>query len=254
MKRIGIIGVGEIGRAIVTGLCDGAGTSPEVFLSPRGARTAAELSERYEGVQVCAGNQEVVDRSELVMIAVRRQDRHDALAGVRVDGDKVVVNVMAGVGNDDLRQTLATDAPLVRAIPLPAIRERRSVTVTYPSHPEVNSLFEQMGGVLPVADEAAFNVFSALTGTLTAHYWYLATLTSWAADQGITPDDADRYIRGLFQGVGRALSDESRSLSQLAADHETPNGNNERIRTTWFDPANSAALKKALDDLLTDLK
>ncbi|MER5547294.1 NAD(P)-binding domain-containing protein [Streptomyces sp. NPDC002589] len=254
MKRIGIIGVGEIGRAIVMGLRHGGGTSPEVFLSPRGARTAAELSERYEGVQVCADNQEVVDRSELVVIAVRRQDRHEALAGLKVDDDKIVIHVMAGVATDDLRQTLATGAPVVRAIPLPAIRERRSVTVTHPSHPEVNSLFAELGGALSVADEAAFNVFSALTGTLTAHYTYLATLTSWAAGQGIASDDADRYVRSLFQGVGRALSDETRSLHQLAAGHETPGGNNERIRTTWFDPANAEALKKALDGLLDDLK
>ncbi|WP_234341621.1 pyrroline-5-carboxylate reductase dimerization domain-containing protein [Streptomyces sp. NRRL S-1813] len=123
----------------------------------------------------------------------------------------------------------------------------------YPSHPEVNSLFERLGGVLPVADEAAFNVFSALTGTLTTYYWYLATLTSWAADHGIASEEADRYVRSLFQGVDRALSDETRSLHQLAADHETPNGNNERIRTTWFDPANSEALTSALDALLADL-
>jgi pyrroline-5-carboxylate reductase len=32
VKRIGIIGVGEIGRAIVTGLCDGGDKSLEVFL------------------------------------------------------------------------------------------------------------------------------------------------------------------------------------------------------------------------------
>ncbi|MFJ9614108.1 hypothetical protein [Streptomyces noursei] len=68
MNRIGIIGVGEIGRAIV-------------------------MSLRHGGV--------------------RRQDRHDALAGVRVDDDRIVVNVMAGVGNDELRQSLATGAPLV---------------------------------------------------------------------------------------------------------------------------------------------
>jgi pyrroline-5-carboxylate reductase len=61
VQRIGIIGVGEIGRAVVMGLCDGVDRPPEVFLSPRGARTAAELSARYEGVQVCAGNQEVVE-------------------------------------------------------------------------------------------------------------------------------------------------------------------------------------------------
>ncbi|MFB7510178.1 NAD(P)-binding domain-containing protein [Streptomyces broussonetiae] len=253
MKRIGIIGVGEIGRAIVTSLRHGGDESTEVFLSPRGARATAELSERYEGVRVCVDNQEVVDRSELVIIAVRRQDWRDALAGVRVDDDKIVVNVMAGVGNDDLRRTLAAGVPLVRAIPLPAIRERRSVTVVYPSHPEVNSFFDRLGGVLPVADEAAFNVFSALTGTLTTHYAYLATLTSWAAGQGIAPEDADRYVRSLFQGVGRSLSDETRSLHQLAADHETPNGNNERIRTTWFDQVNSQALTGALDALLIHL-
>ncbi len=205
-------------------------------------------------MRTCAGNQEVVDRSELVIIAVRRQDRHDALAGLRVAEDKIVVNVMAGVGNDDLRRTLATDAPLVRAIPLPTIRERRSVTVVYPSHPAVDSFFEHLGGALPVADEPAFNVFSALTGTLTTHYAYLATLTSWAATHGIPSDDADRYLRSLFQGLGRSLSDQTRSLQQLAADHETPNGNNERIRTTWFDQANSDALKKALDALLADLR
>ncbi|MGW3497119.1 NAD(P)-binding domain-containing protein [Streptomyces sp. NPDC001020] len=254
MQRIGIIGVGEIGRAIVEGLRKGGGASPDVFLSPRGARTAAELSERFEGVHVCADNQGVVDRSEVVIIAVRRQDHHEALVGLKIDDDKTVVNLMAGIATDDLRRTLATGAPIVRAIPLPVARERRSVTVTCPSHPVVDSLFEQLGGALPVADEGAFNVFSALTGTLTAHYAYLATLTSWATGHGIASDDADRYVRGLFQHVGRSLSDETRPLHQLAADHETPEGNNERIRTTWFDPGNAAALARALDGLLADLK
>ncbi|SFW78730.1 pyrroline-5-carboxylate reductase [Amycolatopsis australiensis] len=223
------------------------------FLSPRGARTAAELAERHEGVEVCAGNQEVVDRAELVILAVRRRDWRDALAGVRVDG-KIVVNVMAGVGHDDLRRTLGAGTTLVRAIPLPTVRERRSVTVVHPSHPEVDAFFARLGGALPVADEAAFDVLSALTGTLTTHYAYLAALASWATGHGISPGDADRYVRGLFQGVGRSLGDETRSLARLAADHETPQGNNERIRTTWFTPANVEALTQALDGLLADLR
>ncbi|WP_131738740.1 hypothetical protein [Actinomadura roseirufa] len=59
-------------------------------------------------------------------------------------------------------------------------------------------------------------------------------LTSWATVHGIASADADDYIHGLFQGVGSALS-----LQQLAADHETPNGSNERIRSTWFTPAST---------------
>lgn len=252
-QSIGIIGVGEIGRALVEGLCEGIEEPPTIHLSPRGAATVAELDRRYANVRVCGDNQEVVDRSEMVVVAVRRQDRHEALADVRVGADRILVNVMAGVANDDLRRTLATDAPLVRAIPLPAVRERRSVTVAYPSHPVVDAFFDHLGGVLPVADEAAFDVFSALTGTLTTHYRYLDTLVSWAAGHGIAAEDADRYVRGLFQAVGRALGDRTRSLGQLAADHETPHGNNERIRTTWFDEANSRALSGALDGLLADL-
>ncbi|MFE6776751.1 NAD(P)-binding domain-containing protein [Streptomyces sp. NPDC057702] len=254
MRRIGIIGVGEIGRALVEGLRHGGDTSFDVLLSPRGAGTAAELAERFEGVHVCADNQEVLDGSDVVIIAVRRQGHREALAGLTVDDDTTVVNLMAGVAADDLRHTLATDAPIVRAIPLPAVRERRSVTVTHPSHPVVDSLFDQLGGALPVADEAAFDVFSALTGTLTAHYAYLATLTAWAADHGIAPDAAERYVRGLFHNVGRSLGDGARPLRHLAADHETPGGNNERIRTTWFDPANAASLRESLDGLLADLR
>ncbi|MFI7693237.1 NAD(P)-binding domain-containing protein [Nonomuraea sp. NPDC049655] len=253
MQRIGVIGVGEIGRAIVTGLCEGPGERPQVFLSPRGARAAAELSQRYADVHVCASNQEVVDRAELVVIAVRPPDRHDALAGLRVADDTIVVNVMAGVAVEELRKLLDTGATLVRAIPLPAVRDRDSVTVTWPSHPVTDALFERLGGVLAAEDEAAFNVFSALTATLTTHLSYLATLSTWAAGHGVPPEVAEGYVRGLFQGLGRALGDESRSLARLAADHETPNGSNERVRTTWFTPASSQALAGTLDDLLDRL-
>ncbi|MER5948124.1 NAD(P)-binding domain-containing protein [Streptomyces sp. NPDC001904] len=253
MRRIGVIGVGELGRALVEGLCGGSDTPPEVFLSPRSARTAAGLAERYASVRVCADNQEVVDRADLVIVAVRRADQDAALAGLRVSDDKIVVNAMAGVRTDALRQLLGTGAPVIRVIPLPTVRERRSVTVTHPSHPEVDALFERLGGALPVADEAAFDVFSTLTGTLTTHLAYLATLTTWAAEHDVPAADAERYVRGLFQGLGRALGDDRRGLRRLAADHETPKGNNERIRTTWFDDDNADALKKALDGLLADL-
>ena len=260
---IGIIGVGEIARALVEGWCgDGSGTGaeggrgqayPAVHLSPRGAETAAELAGRFADVRVCGDNQEVVDRATVVIIAVRPQDRGDALAGLTIPDDRVVISVMAGVSLDELRESLGTGAPLVRAIPLPAVRERNSLTVVWPAHPVAAELFDRLGGSLVPSDESAFGVFSALTGTLTSHYWYLATLTEWASEHGVAAADVDRYVRGLFQGVGRALGDTSRSLPQLANDHETPNGSNERIRTTWFDAQNARALRSALDGLLTDL-
>ncbi|GAU70690.1 pyrroline-5-carboxylate reductase [Streptomyces sp. NBRC 110611] len=43
VQRIGIIGVGETGRAIVEGLRNGGSASPDVSLSPRGAPTAGTV-------------------------------------------------------------------------------------------------------------------------------------------------------------------------------------------------------------------
>lgn len=253
MKRTGIIGVGGIARAIVGGLCGGGEEPPEIFLSPRGARTATELSQRYPSVRVCADNQDVLDRSQLVFIAVRPDQYAEALTGLRVGSGRVVVNVMAGVGTAELRQVLDTDTALVRAMPQQAVQERQSVTVTCPSHPDVDALFDYLGGVLPVADEGVFDVFCALTATVSTHFAYLAAVVAWAERQGIPSENADHFIRNLFQGVGRQLGEETRSLPQLRAEHETPNGANERIRITWFESA-SPALGKALDELLVDLK
>ncbi|MET9450923.1 hypothetical protein [Streptomyces cinerochromogenes] len=47
------------------------------------------------------------------------------------------------------------------------------------------------------------------------------------------------------------MGDGARSLDRLAGDHETPNGLNERVRTTWFGTANSEALAGTL---LADLR
>lgn len=254
MERIGFIGVGEISSAMVAGLSDGIDAPPPISLSPRGAATAAALAGQYQNVQVRASNQEVADHADLIVIAVRRADRHAALAGLRIGAEKTVVNVIPGVSETELRELLGTEAPIVAAIPLPTVRERRSVTVTYPENPVVEAFFDRLGGAQPVADVTAYNVCSALSSTISTHLAYLASLGDWAAGHGLPPEAADRYLRSLYQGVGRAMGDETRSLHRLAAEHETPGGSNERVRTTWFDKANTEALEATLDGLLEDLE
>jgi pyrroline-5-carboxylate reductase len=43
----GVLGVGAIGAAIVTGLCENVEDAPEVLLSPRNAGIAAGLAQRF---------------------------------------------------------------------------------------------------------------------------------------------------------------------------------------------------------------
>jgi pyrroline-5-carboxylate reductase len=47
---LGIVGVGAIAEAIVTGLCEGKESPPTIHLSPRGAARTRRLAARYRRV------------------------------------------------------------------------------------------------------------------------------------------------------------------------------------------------------------
>lgn len=253
-RIIGIIGVGEIARAIVAGLSEADEVPQRILLSPRGAAAATDLATRFPNVAVAASNQEVADGSTVLFLSVRPENREVALRGLRIREGTVIISVMAGVSHDELHRLLRTEAAIIRAIPLPAVRERRSVTATYPSHPASTELFDRLGGTLPVASEASFAALSAVTGTIASFLQYLSTIAGWAKANGVPADAAELYVRSMFSSLGSGLEDRDRTLAQLRRDHETPGGINEQLRSTWFSDANATALREGLDALLERVK
>lgn len=72
LPTIGFIGIGDIASALITGFCERAADVPYPFVvSPRNAQKATRLAEKYpDRVTVAASMQEVVDRSDWVVISV----------------------------------------------------------------------------------------------------------------------------------------------------------------------------------------
>src|SRR5918995_6770601 len=93
----GVLGVGALGTAIVTGLCENVDDAPQMLLSPRNAETAGRLAERFASVDVAAENQALVDGAAVVIVCVRPQVAGTVLAELRFPADRVVISAMAGV-------------------------------------------------------------------------------------------------------------------------------------------------------------
>lgn len=250
---VGVLGVGELGRALVEGLSIEPVQSPEIVLSPRSARHAAALASAFPGVRVAAENQAVADAADVLLLAVGPDRWREVVEPLRFRPGTLVVSVMAGVSLADLQASLPADVTVVRALPMPSVRERACLTVVFPAHPVAEALFEGLGGALVVEDEGALNVFTAVTATVSTHLDYLTTIAAWATRQGIAPDQAEAFVRNLFAGAGLAVGSSPTSLAALADEVETPGGLNHRVRTTWFGAANGAALGRTLDELLRDL-
>src|SRR4051794_3683002 len=123
----GVLGVGAIAAAIVTGLCDDEAEAPSVLLSPRGAGVAAELAERFETVTVAADNQAVVDGASVVILCLRPQEAREGLGGLRFPGGQVVISAMAGVSVEELLRLVAPATDVARTIPLPSVATRAGI-------------------------------------------------------------------------------------------------------------------------------
>lgn len=246
-SSLGVIGVGELASAVVDGLRSAGATTPEIFLSPRNEGLARDLADRHDAVQVCADNQAVVNNARVILLTVRPDVVAEVLSEIAVPAGSLVISAVAGATHASLRNHLGEAVEIVRTIPLPAVRERSGITAIYPGHPEVEALFEPLGGTLVVPDVEALNAIQTSTASISTLLDCLSSVAGWLAEHGIEGPSAESFVRSMFQGVAGGLSDHSRSLSELVTAHETPGGLNEQVRRTWLTQRNREALTQALD-------
>lgn len=151
----GIIGVGAIAAAIVTGLCEHAPDAPAVVLSPRNAGRAADLASRFPTVRVAQSNQEVIDGSSVLLLCLRPQEARSVLPGLNFRGDQAIVSMMAGISIEALRALVAPAQNIARAIPLPAVASREGATPIYPPTEAATALFARLGQPIEIPHEPA---------------------------------------------------------------------------------------------------
>ena len=224
----GVLGVGAIGAAIVTGLCENVDEAPEVLLSPRNAGIATGLARRFASVEVAAGNQAVVDGARVVVVCLRPQVAQSVLADLRFPADRVVISAMAGVPVKALQRLVAPATDVARVIPLPAVARRDGITPVHPPNAAAVALFDRLGETVELADGRAFEAFSASSATIAAHFRYLDTIASWLESQAIAEPAATRYVASMFAGLAAATRSGER-FEQLAREHATSGGINEQF-------------------------
>jgi pyrroline-5-carboxylate reductase len=243
---LGIVGVGAIAEAIVTGLCEGEESPTSIHLSPRSAGRASRLAARYPSVRVADGNQTVVDRAAVVLLCVRPQDAPTALSDLPFRAEQAVISVMAGIRMEALHALAGPAHVLVRAIPLPAVASRSGLTAIHPPYEPARAIFEPLGGVIAVDDEGAFDALSASTATIAAHLAYLDTISHWLADRGIPRADATRYLAAVFGPLPGAQPND---FSTLADEFATAGGTNEQFLAALRRAGTFDVVERALDDV-----
>ena len=225
----GVLGVGSLATAIVTGLCDGVAEPPTVVLSPRNADASATLAARFPTVSVANDNQAVLDAADVVVVTLR-QAHADLLADLDWRAGHTVVSAVAGVPLGRLGQLVAPAEQVCRAVPMPAVATRTSRTPVHPPLAPARALFDALGGTMPIEDGDQFEAIFTAMGTVAPFFEYLRVLSDFLRARGLAKQDADQIVGGVFTGLLQQLAQhESPDFAALVREHAPPGGGNEQL-------------------------
>lgn len=228
---VGFIGAGTITEAVVTGLCEAGSPDVSICLSPRSFDRSRSLSERYAAVEVAADNQQVLDRSELVFLAVRPQDAGSVLGALGFRRDQRVVSFIATISSAEVRRQVRPAEFLGRVAPVPPVARRTGPIAICPPNRDLARFFDPIGTVIEVADEAQLDAFFSTSALMAPFFELLESVSAWLRAQGVDSVQADTYTGSLFRSIAeRSTQPTGEGFARLVDEHATRAGINEQLR------------------------
>jgi pyrroline-5-carboxylate reductase len=160
-KKIAIIGGGNLGAAIAEGLIKSNFATPaSITLTRRNVERLKHLQDK--GVIVTDDNQEAINNSDVIIIALKPFNVKDVLEGLKKSFDPkrhIVISVVTGIFLKDLAEIIDNGTPIFRAMPNTAIAIQESVTclchhaATEEEASYVTTLFNQLGITIPIDEK-----------------------------------------------------------------------------------------------------
>ncbi len=228
---VGIVGVGAMGEALVSGLLAAGWDSSEIGLCVRRKERAEELQRRL-GCEVFFHPVEAIEGRQLAVIGVKPRDVAgvlEALAG-RVEGGQALLSLAAGVTTSAYQEALG-DVPVIRAMPNTPALIGFGVTAIAPGKyagPGHVDLARQVLGAVGTVremDETLMNAVTAVSGTGPAYVFLLAeAMTEAAMREGLPRDVAESFVAQTIRGAGHLLTDTFKSPAELRYEVTSPGG------------------------------
>lgn len=203
MKKIAIIGGGNLGTAIAEGLLNSGFSKPEhILITKRNIKTLQSLEKK--GVLISDNNEDAVRFADLIILAVKPFQVNDILGKLKdqlQEGKHVLVSVITGITIKHLLQAVGKKLTVIRAMPNTAIAIQESMTCLAANEADnelrdyIEDLFNQLGKAVWI-DEKLMDAATVLGACGTAY--------------------AMRYIRANIQG-GIEIGFDAATASLIAA-------------------------------------
>lgn len=227
---LGFIGTGGITEAIINGLFNHGGHEAPILVSRRNRGRSKRLAETFHLIEVVDDNQDIVDRTDWVVISVLPGQTLELLSTLRFRDDHGVISLPAGITLKSLAAHIEPASRVSRAIPMPPVAFGLGPTPVCPPDSDVEALFNGIGAAVAVEDETQFTALAASTAIMATFFAWIASNARWLEEQNVPAKEAAFYTTSVFQALASmAARVDAAELQHMSDDCLTPGGLNEQV-------------------------
>lgn len=231
--RIGFIGAGKMAQALVSGLlANKIVRGDQIMASDPNPATIHSFCRSYKGAVAASDNLQVVDKCDLVILAVKPQMCQDALEGLAeaVTANQLWISVIAGISIESLSKTLGTSR-IMRVMPnTPClIGEGASVYCSGPNVQEsdlenTRKILNGIGKSYSVREEL-IDAVTGLSGSGPAYvFTFIESLIDGGVLQGLPLDISTSLAVQTVLGAAKLVQESEKSPAELRAMVTSPGG------------------------------
>ena len=213
-KKIGIIGCGNMGEAILSRLAGVIEKSTSIMVSEFDAKRRSYLQGKHRMI-IETDNNEVVKFADVIIIAVKPKDFEGLLKSeicCGVSKNKLVISIAAGITTKYIESIIGKDIPVIRAMPnMGALIGHAVSSLSAGSSAKdvdmelAKEIFSLVGDVVEV-DEGLVDAVTAVSGSGPAYFFYfIESLCEVAEELKLPPDIAKKLVLKTALGSVKLL-------------------------------------------------
>ena len=224
LKKIGFIGCGNMGRAMVGGLINSGFSSPSnIIVSTRTEESAKLIQEKYN-VNVTTNNEDVVKNSDVIFLAVKPNMYAKVIGDLRKEllQEKLIITIAAGITISDMEALISDKARIIRTMPNTPALVGEGMSAICPNN---NVLDEELKLVIDMynsfgecveLEEKDFHGFIALCGSSPAYVFiFIEAMADAAVKLGIPRKKAYRMAAQSVLGSAKMVLDTEQHPGEL---------------------------------------
>lgn len=231
--KLGFLGCGNMAEAIIKGLL-AKNLIPKQSIIASDVRMGRreEMVSRF-GIRSTASNREVVEQSDVIILAIKPQVLTKVMTevGALIRADQLVVSLCAGVPTLRIEQFLSLEVPVVRTMPNIAAFVAQSATAicagthASPEHMEITSALCNGFGTVEEVDEGLMDSVTGLSGSGPAYIFLIIdALADAGVKVGLRRDQARRLVGQTLLGASTLLLSSGEHPGELKDMVTSPGG------------------------------